>query len=296
MQRAERSRQGQTGALVGIAGNLVLASLKISVGVVASSHAMLADGLHSLSDCVGSAVLLVAVRLAAKPSDKCHPYGHGKAESVGAKIIGIVVILAGFQVGVSALSRLRTGDYVVPGVLALWMAVISIISKETMFRYKYCLGKRLNSPAVMASAWEHRSDAVSSVAVLVGVGMARAGMPYLDPVAGVVVSGFVVKMGWDITRRAVDDLMDKVTDPELQERVNQIATVTPGVVVVNDVRVRPMGPEFLVDLKICVNPNVTVWEGHDVARRVRDCVMGEIPEIADVMVHVNPALDPKTHS
>jgi len=286
--REDRLRQGETGALVGIVGNLLLAAAKVVVGFLASSHAVLADGLHSVADFVSSMALLVVVRVANRPSDTCHPYGHGKAEPVGAKIIGIIVILAGVQIGLSAIAQLRAGDYTAPGVLALWMAMTSIVVKETMFRYKFRLGTRMNSKAILASAWEHRSDAISSVAVLAGVALARLGMPYLDPVAGLVVSGFIVKMGWDITRSAVDDLMDKVTDPDLLDRVRHTASETPGVIRVDAARIRPMGPEFLVDLAICVDPQITVKEGHDVASSVKSAVMTTIPEVADVMVHVNP--------
>jgi cation diffusion facilitator family transporter len=286
--REERLRQGQTGALVGIMGNLLLGAAKVAAGSLASSHAMLADGLHSLADFASSIALLVVVRVANRPSDTCHPYGHGKAEPVGAKIIGIIVVLAGFQIGLSAIGQLRAGNYAAPGVLALWMALISIVVKETMFRYKFRLATRANSKAILASAWEHRSDAVSSVAVLAGVGLARLGMPYLDPVAGLLVSGFIVKMGWDITRSAVDDLMDKVTDLPLLDRVCRAASETAGVIRVDAARIRPMGPDFLVDLAICVDPQITVKEGHDVASSVKSAVMIAIPEVAGVMVHVNP--------
>ena len=289
MQREERLRQGVIGAWVGIIGNLVLSVLKVAVGILAPSHAMLADGLHSLSDFLGSTALLFFVRLSNRPSDVCHPYGHGKAESVGAKIIGIIIILAGLQVGYSALVRLWAGQYQTPGIWALWMALGSIIVKELMFRYKFRLGKRINSQAVLASAWEHRSDAASSVAVFIGVGLARWGFPYLDLVAGIIVAGFITRVGWGIARSAVDDLMDKVTAPELPHRVSQVAKSTPGVLGVDQVRVRPMGPEFLVDLKICVNPDFTVREGHDVARQVKTRVIEGIPEVGDIMIHVNPA-------
>ena len=188
MLREERLKLGQAGALLGIVGNLVLAGLKIVVGIISSSHAVFADGLHSLSDFVGSFVLFLVVRLANRPSDTCHPYGHGKAEAVGAKVIGIIVIIAGFQVGVTALQRLRAGDYVVPGALALWVTIVSIVAKDLLFRYKYRLGKRLNSVAIMSSAWEHRSDAYSSVAVLVGVGLAWA-CPIWIPLQGLLSRG-----------------------------------------------------------------------------------------------------------
>ena len=288
MTRKDRARKGQLAAWLGMGGNILLAALKLTAGVIAGSHALVADGLHSLADFLGTIVLLVVMHVAHQPRDKDHPYGHGKAEPVGAKIIGIIVILAGFQVGMVGVERLWAGEFVVPGILAVWIALISLVVKGAMYYYKRRLGEAINSTAVVASASEHRADAYSSLAVLIGVSLAQLGLPFLDPLAGVVVALLIIRMGWKITLRAVDDLMDRVTEPELQEDVEKLIAATEGVRAVEDVRLRSMGPEWLVDLKIEVDPDISVEAGHEIASSVRVKLTEEIPDITGVMVHVNP--------
>ena len=284
----DRARRGRFAACLGMGGNILLAVLKLVTGTIASSHALIADGLHSLADFFGSTVLLVVMHVAHKPSDMDHPYGHGKAEPVGAKLIGIIVILAGFQVGMVGLERLRAGSYVIPDMLAVWIALVSLVVKGAMSYYKSRLGKAIKSSAVMASAAEHRADAYSSFAVLLGVSLAQLGMPFLDPLAGMVVAFLIIKMGWNITRKAVDDLMDRVTEPHRAQKIADVIAATQGVMGVDDVRLRSMGPEWLVDVKIDVDPHISVRSGHHIAVRVRNELTERIPGIGHVMVHVNP--------
>lgn len=284
----QRFRKGRKATWIGLVGNVLLTAFKAYAGAVAGSKAMVADSLHSASDIVASTVVLVGLRVAKRPADAQHPYGHGKAESITAKIIGLILMGAGFQIGYTSLRAALSGVVSPPGILALAAAVTSIVTKEGLYQYKIRVGRRLNSPAVVASAYEHRSDAMSSVAALVGIAGARLGVPWLDPVAGAVVSAFVIKMGWDIAVRAIDELMDKAVGADVLEQIRSVALTVVGVETVDDVVARTTGPYTLVDMKIHVDPSLSVGEGHDVATRVRAEIMRAVANVEGVMVHVEP--------
>ncbi|MCL6451951.1 MAG: cation diffusion facilitator family transporter [Acetobacteraceae bacterium] len=284
-----RSRQGQVGAWIGIAGNVLLAAFKLAAGVVAQSKAMVADGMHSASDILASSVVLAAMRVAGRPADRSHPYGHARAESIAAKLVAVILILAGLEILYVSVRSALAGVSEAPGALALWAAVASIVVKEGMFQYKIRLGRRIKSQAIVANAWEHRSDAFSSLASLVGILGARLGWPLLDPVAGAVVSLFVVKMGWDLLREAIDSLMDRAAGEAMIRGIEQAAQGVPGVEEVRQVRTRALGQTALVDLEIAVSPDLKVSQGHRVADQVRDAILDQVPEVAEVLVHVDPA-------
>jgi len=281
-------RQGETGAWVGIIGNLVMAVVKISVGLVAGSQVMLADGVHSISDLFGSAAVLVGLRVARRPPDGCHPYGHARAESIAAKLVGIFLLLAGLQVGYSALATVWAGVIETPDLLALWTALVSVVVKETLFWYKVRLGERIGSRAVVANAWEHRSDALSSVVALVGIAGARMGYPLLDPIGALVVSVFILGMGWKFVREATDRLMDGAVEESLLRLMKRVVRGVRGVEEVQDLRARYMGPMVLVDVKIGVNQELSLSDAHEVAHRVKDTLMAEVKQVSDAMVHVDP--------
>jgi len=283
-----RLREGSRGAWIGIIGNLGLAALKGVAGVLAGSTAMVADAFHSLADLAGSLIVLVAFRYANQPADQCHPYGHGKAESVAATLVGMILIFIGAGVGWTALKGIWLGTDTVPGLLALYMAVVSIVLKEGMFQYKIRLGKKLASPALIASAWEHRSDAYTSVAALIGIGGARLGYPLMDPLAGAVVSLAVMKIGLEIGRDGLAQLMDRVPEQAVLERLEELAAAVEGVEEVQRVWARSMGSYLLVDITIAVRGTATVREGHDVAVAVRDALRKGHKDVLRVFVHVNP--------
>jgi len=285
---ASRYQQGQLGAWLGIAGNVVLTLFKLAAGFIAGSQAMIADGVHSASDILGSTVVLVGLRVASAPADREHPYGHAKAEAIAAKIVALILLLAGLNIGYSSIRILIAGVGTPPGRLALIAAVISIVAKEGLYQYKIRLGRRIKSQAIIANAHEHRSDALSSTAALVGIVGARSGLPLLDPVAALVVSVFIVRTGWVLVRRAVDDLMDRFVDDRLAERIEDATMRVTGVAAVDNVRARPAGPEFLVDMEISVSPEISVARGHEIAEDVQRSVRRELSEVSQVFVHVEP--------
>lgn len=277
------------GAWLGILGNVGLALLKGLVGYLAGSRAMVADALHSAADLVGSFVVLVALRVANQPADWDHPYGHGKAESLAAAAVGLVLLATALAVTVAAVRDMAAGEAGVPGVAAVYVAAISLVIKEGMFQYKVRLARRWNSPALLANAWEHRSDAFSSAAALVGIAGARMGYPFMDPLAAVVVALMVGRMGYLMVRDAVWQLMDSLPDEEIRREMLEAAAAVPGVHQVQRVLVRPMGAYLLADVTIAVSARMNVAQGHEVAARVGRAIQEQRGDVMRVMVHVNPA-------
>lgn len=294
MEDDSRYRKGAFAAWLGIVINLILTVLKGVVGFLGGSAALVADAFHSGSDILASTVVLVGLKVSRKPPDKGHPYGHGRAESIAAKIVAIIIIMAGFNIAYSSLRCLMEGAGSAPPVTALLVAVLSIFTKEGLFRYVLRLGKGISSPALIANAWEHRNDAISSVAAFVGIGGAILGgrfripfLYYLDPIAGLAVSVLIIKMGYNIARDAARELMDSCLEDDEALRIQERALEVEGVKEINDLRARITGHQIFIDLQIAVDESITVKEGHDVAFRVKRELL-EDPCIADVLVHVNP--------
>lgn len=283
-----RRARGEAGAWAGIAGNAALAAAKITVGALAGSRALLADGLHSVADLVGSVAVLVGLRVASAPADVGHPYGHEKAESVAALLVAAFLFFAGLEVAVTSGIGLIDRPPRVPDASALWVAAGAVVVKELLYRYLSGLGRRFGSEALRVGAREHRSDAVSSLAAVAGIAGARLGLPLLDPAAGVVVSLLIMHWGWDLSRQSVQDLIDARGDPRLLERIRALAAGVGGVGAVQLVRTRRMGASVLVDLEIGVAPSTTLARAHAIAEEVRARLVDGLPPVKDVMVHVNP--------
>jgi cation diffusion facilitator family transporter len=291
----ERFRKAQFAAWIGIVGNIGLALLKGIIGWLANSKALLADAVHSASDVAGSFAVLIGLRAAKLPPDEDHPYGHGKAEPIAAIIVSVLLMLAGVEIGISSVKAIFKGVADAPGWFALVAIAISIVVKEAMFQYKFRLGKKLGSQALITNAWEHRSDVYSSLAALAGVGGAILGkyldLPwfyYLDPVAGLFVSVLVLKMGYDLIMESIHNTMDHVLHQEDAEELVKTVQRVKGVITVDDLRAREHGHYVIVDIKISVNPRITVLEGHDIAKAVKHQLMKRFIHVSDVFIHVNP--------
>ncbi len=290
----ERFKKAEFAAWVGIIGNLVLAIVKGVIGYVAHSKALIADAVHSASDVIGSIAVLIGLRAAQKPPDKDHPYGHGKAESIAAIIVSIILFIVGLEVGYKSFQTMLD-PLEAPGLIAVYAAFISMLVKEGMFQYKYRLGKKLNSQALIANAWEHRSDVYSSLAAVVGIGGAVIGgkfqlpfLLYLDPIAGLIVSILVLKMAYHILGESIHNTLDHVVhDEAAQELVDAVEKVD-GVMTVDRLLAREHGHYVIVDVKIGVNPNITVKKGHSIGKEVKHKLMNEFEHVQDVMVHINP--------
>ena len=269
--------------------------LKGIAGFMTNSKALIADAANSASDVAGSIAVLIGLRAAKMPPDEDHPYGHGKAESIAAIIVSMLVIVVGVEIGISAVKTLIHGVSEPPLSYALIVLIVSIAIKEVLFRYMHRLGKKLGSQALIANAWDHRSDVYSSLAAFAGVGGALIGgwlgMPllyYLDPAAGLFVSVLVLRMGFKLVMGSIHTTMDHVLHKEDAAELLQTVQRVPGVITVDDLRAREHGHYVIVDVKISVNPRITVMEGHDIAKMVKHQLMSRFIHVSDVFIHVNP--------
>ena len=281
-------RDGLAGAWWGIVGNLVLTLLKVIGGLLFQSQALLADGVHNLSDLMGSVAVLVGRQVARVPADAGHPYGHQKAESVAQKIVAILLLLAGLEILVSAIGRLLSQRVEIPAAAGLWIMGVSIVIKAALFLYQYRLGQGLGSKALLAGAQDNRADVYSSLAALLGIALARMGYPLADPLAAAAVSILVIRIGWQMVTEAIDDLMDKFSDQDFLTKVREVALGVPEVQGIDQVKARALGTDVQIDLEIAVMGDLRVEEGHQVADRVRDEIMAQLPRVTEVRVHVNP--------
>jgi cation diffusion facilitator family transporter len=290
----EQMRQAEVGAWVGIVGNLLLAVIKGVIGAVSNSRALVADAAHSASDVAGSLAVLIGLRVAQVPPDEDHPYGHGKAESIAAIIVAVLLGVVGVEIGYGSFQVLFS-KVEAPGWLAVFAAVVSMVAKEAMFQYKYRLGKRLNSQSLIANAWEHRSDVYSSLAAVVGIGGAMLGdryhipwLVYMDAVAGVLVSLLVLKMAVHLLRESIHNTLDHVLHEEDAYELVEAAGNVEGVRRVDELRAREHGFYVIVDAKVAVNPDITVEEGHRIGKRVKETLVEKFEHVSDVLVHINP--------
>lgn len=294
----ENTRPVMVATWVGIIVNTILAIMKGIAGFISGSRALLADALHSTSDIVGSIVILFGVRIAARPPDKEHPYGHGKAENIASIIVALLLIVVGVEISISSAKVLFGDKPTAPGKLALIVIIISLVIKELLFHYKYYLGKKYNSAALIAEAWHHRSDSLSSLAALIGIVSALIGEAYQltyllygDAMAGILVSAIVIKVGYDLAKESSLVMMEKVLDKNEISSYQQTVSAIDGILRIDEILARTHGSYVVIDIKVSVDPELTVKQGHDIAKDVKQHLMRCHQEIADVFVHINPFLD-----
>ena len=279
-------------SLVSIVGNAVLTVFKLLSGILAHSGAMVSDAIHSASDVVSSIIVIIGVRISVREPDRDHPYGHERFECVAAIVLAVVLAFTGALIGKAALEKIVSGgegESVVPGVLALAAAIVSIVTKEAMYWYTRHYAKKLDSSALMASAWDHRSDALSSVGALVGIAFARHGVPVLEPVASLLICLMILKAALDIFRSAVEKMVDHACDEETEARIRECALAQNGVLGVDWMRTREFGPRIYVDMEILADSQMTLEAAHEVAERVHNEIEKAFPKVKHIMVHVNPA-------
>ncbi len=287
-----RSQIAMRVSYVSIAVNLLLSLLKLAAGLLARSGAMVSDAVHSASDVFSTLVVMVGVRLSSKDSDREHPYGHERMECVAAIVLAAVLFATGLFIGYGGVRKIvgaETEDLAVPGLLALAAALVSIVVKEAMFWYTRHYARQVDSDALMADAWHHRSDALSSVGALLGIGGARLGFPVLDPLASVVICIFIGKASFDIFRDAVDKLVDHSCDEETEAAIRGAALAREGVERIDLLRTREFGSRIYIEMEIAVNGELPLREAHAVAEAVHDGIEAAFPKVKHVMIHVNPA-------
>lgn len=276
-------------AVVGFAGNFVLTVLKGWAGIMSNSSAMVADAVHSASDIFASLFVYISLKIAQKPPDKEHPYGHGRAEVISTLVVMGMLAAAGVEIIRTALTTIRHGSLNAPGDAAVYAAILSVLVNELMYQFTYRAGVKTNSPSTIANAMDNRSDAFSSIAALIGIIGAKLKYPVLDPVAGIVVALFIFKMSYGIAMDAVAQIMDEsVSEKKIQE-VATLALTVNGVKNVHGVRVRRSGAVFLVDLDIVVDPKITVEMAHDIGESVREIIRVHMNKVSQVRVHIDPS-------
>ena len=276
---------------VSIIANFALTVFKLSAGILAHSGAIISDAIHSASDVFSTIVVIIGIRISRKESDKNHPYGHERLECVAAIVLATILAFTGLGIGYSALRQIAGGDYAnltVPGRLALVAAAVSILVKEAMYQYTRINARRIDSGALMADAWHHRSDALSSVGALIGIGGARLGFPILDPVASVVICVFIEKAAYEIFMDAVDKMVDKACDEETEAALRECAATQEGVLGVDLLHTRVFGNKIYVDIEICADGEETLRRAHETAEQVHDSIEKNFPKVKHIMVHVNP--------
>ena len=284
---------GEKTAWFGILSNMLLFAVKLFAGVFGRSQAMIADAFHTASDALTSVGVFIGFRIASKPADKHHPFGHGRAESIMAKMVSLVLISVGLKVALDSSRMLVSGSMTAPGNIALIVATASIIIKEVSYRYVILQSKRINSTSLKADAYHHRSDALSSIAALIGIAGAKMGKTFMDPLAGIIVAGFIVKTGVEAFHAAYDELMDAAPPPEFSQKIREDVEAVEGVKEVRKVMVRKTGIEFFLEVTIGVDGGKTVEEGHFITVRVKRDLFKVMPNIKDIVVHVEPGMSPE---
>ena len=267
----------------------MLAILKALAGFVANSAAMVSDAGHSLSDLLSDIVTLWAITFARFPQDQSHPYGHGRFETLGTLFVAIMLI--GTGVGVAYNSLFHLDSRVVPGTLAIWTAFFSIFIKESLYHYSARVGRNQKNRLLLANAWHHRTDAISSVVALVGIAGAKIGYPIMDPIAGILVSGWIMKTGITIGYDAVKELADTRIEKEVLNSIKNILDRIEEIVHYHEIRARRMGPHILIDLHIEVPQKRSVSASHQISERARRIILKEIPQISEVLIHVDAEKD-----
>ena len=279
-------------SLIGIIGNVVLSAFKLFAGVAGNSGAMVSDAVHSLSDVFTTLIAFLGVRLSKKAADQTHPYGHERFECVASLLLGAILLTTGVGIGKVGIARIFADSYetlAVPSAIALAAAIVSIVSKEAMYWYTRHYAKRLNSPAFMADAWHHRSDAFSSVGSMIGIAGAMLGFPVMDSVASVVICLFILKVSYDILKDAIVKMLDTSCGEDYEKALTDYIAAQKDVVRVDMLHTRMFGNRTYIDLEIQVDGSLPLREAHEIAERIHDNLEAHFSDIKHVTIHLNPA-------
>jgi len=271
--------------------NILLSAVKMAAGLIGRSGAMVSDAIHSLSDVLSGLVVILGIRMAHQDSDKEHPYGHERFECVAAIVLSGLLFITGIGIGWNGVQKILSdspGSLEIPHTMALAAAILSILVKEGMYWYTRAAAKKIGSSALMADAWHHRSDALSSIGSFAGILGARLGYPILDPIACVVICIFIVKASIDIFREATCKMTDRACDDTILEELEEVILKQPGVLEIDLLQTRLFGDKFYVDVEISADGHVPLTEAHFIAHQVHDAIEQDFPLVKHCMVHVNP--------
>ena len=290
----KKTEEFQTAAtrvsLVSMITNVILTLLKLAAGLLAHSGAMISDAAHSASDIFSGLIVLLGVKISTKEPDEQHPYGHERYECVAALLLSGILAVVGGAIGIGAVKDIISGKTAeIPGLLALIAAIVSIVTKESLFWYTRGYAKKYRSTALHAEAWHQRSDALSSIGALIGIAGARMGVPVMEPIASLIIALFILRVAIRIFKEAIDQMVDHSCNEEAEEAFRTTALEQPGVLGVELLRTRMFGNRVYVDLEIAADPNLTLAAAHEIAEDVHDAIEKTFPEVKHIMVHVNPA-------
>jgi len=291
-ENSKRLRETVVVTLVGSVVDLSLGILKIVFGYSAQSQALIVDGFHSLSDLATDAMVIFAAKHSHKEADDEHPYGHARIETLATVGLGLALIAVGIGFSVDATKRLfHPEELLVPHIAAIYIAILSIVSKEAIYHYSMVIARKYRSEMLKANAWHSRSDAISSAVVVIGVAGAMAGLNYLDSIAAIVVAIMIAKIGWDLGWNSLRELIDTGLESERVELIKQTIMAIDGVEALHLLRSRRLGGEAYIDVHIQVPPKLSVSEGHQISETVRQKLIRTIDEVKDVTVHIDPEDD-----
>lgn len=278
-------------SFITITVNILLSAIKLIAGIIGHSNAMISDAIHSASDVFSTFVVLIGIKLSTKKADREHPYGHERLECVAALLLAFVLFITGLGIGYDALKNIIQGNYShlqVPSILALGVAILSILTKEGMYWYTRYHAKKMDSSALMADAWHHRSDAFSSIGALIGILGARLGYPIMDSIASLVIFVFIVKAAYDIFKDAIDKMVDHACDEVTENKLRQLVEQNQNVMHIDLLQTRIFGNKIYVDIEIALDGTLTLQEAHGIAEKVHDDIESYFPKVKHIMVHVNP--------
>lgn len=288
MTHSTREQIGNRTILITVVMNIFLSLIKLLAGFIGHSTSMISDGVHSLSDVISSIGVFIGLRISQKPADIDHPYGHEKFEAVLSKILAFILFLTGLSIGYSAIETIVSSSYIIPKMMTIWAALLSIGVKEWMYHYTIRQAKKIESTALAADAWHHRSDSLSSIGALIGIIGARLGFPILDPLAALVITLIILKVAIEIFVEATNQVIDKAASPELvNEIIQQIQSVN-GVLAIDSLKTRVHSNRIYVDLEISVEATLSLIEAHTIAEAVHYQLEQNIHKIKHCTVHVNP--------
>lgn len=288
---APASQQGVRSVVWGVLTNTLLAAAKAIAGVLGNSYALIADAVESTTDIAGSLIVWGGLKISVLPPDEDHPYGHGKAEPLAATVVAMALFAAAAGIAIQSVREIYTPHHA-PAPFTLVVLLVVVVVKETLFRSVFRVGENIRSTAVMGDAWHHRSDAITSAAVFAGISVSLIGgegYESADDWAAIFAAAIIVVNAVRIMRPAIQEVMDKAPGPDVERGVRETAAGVPGVIGLDKCFVRKMGVSYYVDLHVTVDGRLSVREGHDIARDVKKAVLGSRPEIADVLIHIEPS-------